>query len=181
MDFETFCHDHQVEVSARQIPARSSGDWDTKPEPIHFYVTLTIKGKPLWSGEYSQGIGIAEAWAKKNKSRFLFDYRIREMLTAGPGRGKRWHPDSEYWTKIRETYGKAVERGGVLSAAEILNCLQLDASNSDQPFGEWAADFGYSDDSIKAKKIWETCNDLRRTLRDNLGQLYPQFMELEEA
>lgn len=182
MDFETFCRDHEIAITARQISDRPN--WDTSPDypdPVHFHVTLTIKGKPLWSGEYSQGIGIAERWAKKNLSRFLFNWDMRDRLKYGPGRNKRWHRDSDYWTQIRDQYGRAVQRGGLLSAAEVLTCLQMDISNADEKFEHWAADFGYSDDSIKARRIWEDCNTIRRDLRDALGPLFSQFQELEEA
>ena len=60
---------------------------------------------------------------------------------------------------------------------DILAGLISDAQGSDQEFAEWASDLGYDSDSIKAKAIWDQCNDTRRFLErafsaDSLDQAY---------
>jgi hypothetical protein len=61
---------------------------------------------------------------------------------------------------------------------DIFGSLLSDAAGADVPFVEWAADLGYSDDSISAKRIWETCNDIRRALARMLGPDFERAAEL---
>lgn len=64
------------------------------------------------------------------------------------------------------------------SAATVLHCLLLDASATDQSFVGWASEFGYSDDSIEARKTYDACV---KTAHD-LGALFtkPQLDHLRE-
>jgi hypothetical protein len=43
------------------------------------------------------------------------------------------------------------------TAASVLSSLLLDASTTEQSFEEWASAFGYSDDSIEARKTYDAC------------------------
>lgn len=194
--FEAFAARHGITLTAQHIPARTDGfgqDNGDRPAPVHFHVILTMGNRTLWSGEYSVGIGHAEAYARENLNRCRaiggakFVDQVRHPLPYG----KRYLPSADYWTHCRALYVRAVERQGkpdgpkrtypyVLTAAEILLSLQMDVASSDQPFPDWAADYGYSDDSIKARKVWEACNDTRRALQSALGDAWAEFEGLEE-
>lgn len=50
------------------------------------------------------------------------------------------------------------------TAASVLYSLLLDAQGAEQPFGYWAADYGYDTDSIKALGIYNACCEIRRDL-----------------
>ena len=199
--FEEFVIANQIEMVATRIPNRTGTAWEQKgdtPEPIHFHVLLTVKSdekiKTLWSGEYSQGIGIVERWALKAKPTAMMMARVgHESMKTLIEWGKRYHHDSEYWEHMRVAYSKAVAKQGittttgkkptpiVLPTAEILHCLQLDTMNVDQNFEDWAADLGYSEDSREAYGIWEDCNKIRRTMRDSLGtEKFAEFENLQE-
>ena len=44
--------------------------------------------------------------------------------------------------------------------ADVMSSIVLDASALDEPFHSWAHEFGYDEDSIKAKKLYETCHEI---------------------
>jgi len=43
---------------------------------------------------------------------------------------------------------------------DILYSLQVDSGALDEPFKDWCSNFGYDDDSMKAKKIYEACQEM---------------------
>lgn len=51
------------------------------------------------------------------------------------------------------------------SAAGVLYSLIADSAAYDMSFSEWCADFGYSDDSIKAMGTYTACREIRKKLR----------------
>ena len=65
------------------------------------------------------------------------------------------------------------------TVADVLDSLRSDATDSDVPFEEWAADLGFDPDSRKSVRPWNACNDARRQLRDWLGA--DLMAELEEV
>ena len=64
---------------------------------------------------------------------------------------------------------------------DVLYCLVSDAQCArDVSFAEWAADMGYSDDSIKAKATYDACRDCYFELRrlcdlDELSELFQDY------
>lgn len=197
MTYEEFCEKWGITV---ELMPTTRDDWDggeingrKTPEPSHFYYVLKRgDGRTIHDGKYSQGIGHAEAWAKKNKNCFMRYSTTRDFLNNPPMPGCYIRADADYWQDIRDEYAKAVCRGGkersgptgqkhpvLLPASDILMSLHMDAMGSDQPFEDWAVDLGYDGDSIKAKAIWEACNDIRRALNANLPS--GALAELEEC
>jgi hypothetical protein len=191
-EFIDFANANEIEMTATRIPSRTGDAWESRadtPDPIHFHILLTVKAggklRTLWSGDYSQGIGIVERWALKAKPSAMMTARVgRESMRTLIEWNKKYRHDSEYWEHMRVAYAKAVTTQGakpVLSVAEILQCLQMDIMNADQNFEDWAGDLGYSEDSIKARGIWDDCNKIRRTMRDALGaEFFAAFEELQE-
>lgn len=53
--------------------------------------------------------------------------------------------------------------------AEVLHSLVLDASAADENFNDWCANYGYSDDSIKALNIYKACLETAQTLRKHFS------------
>lgn len=205
-EFIDFANANEIEMTATRIPSRTGDAWESRadtPDPIHFHILLTVKAggklRTLWSGDYSQGIGIVERWALKAKPSAMMTARVgRESMRTLIEWGKKYRHDSEYWEHMRVAYARAVAKQGtvnesartfqgkkpapiVLPVADILHCLQMDIMNADQNFEDWAGDLGYSEDSIKARDIWEDCNKIRRTMRDALGaEKFAAFEELQE-
>jgi len=66
---------------------------------------------------------------------------------------------------------------------EVLNCLFLDSSAHEQCFQDWASDFGYDTDSIKAKSTYEACIEnyfkLKKALGNKYSEIKKQIEELE--
>lgn len=51
------------------------------------------------------------------------------------------------------------QSGWTPDAIEILNCIARDGDALDATFEDWAAEFGYDQDSRKAEKIYRACQD----------------------
>lgn len=83
------------------------------------------------------------------------------------------------------SHGEAVERNPhdrvalrqgkwihkVPKVADVLYCLLSDAQGADQPFEDWASDYGFDSDSRKALAIYETCVATHKALRAGLPSL----------
>lgn len=55
------------------------------------------------------------------------------------------------------------------AVADVLQSLFLDASAADLNFHDWCAEYGYSDDSIKALNTYKACLDTATALRKHLS------------
>jgi hypothetical protein len=58
------------------------------------------------------------------------------------------------------------------NAADVLDCLASDAASleSSQGFADWCSEFGYSEDSRKARRIFKTCQQQAKNLKRLLGE-----------
>lgn len=74
------------------------------------------------------------------------------------GLGLRHKPDS--WGKRKPSKPKV---------ADVLYSLILDASAADENFHDWCANFGYSDDSIKAMNTYKACLETAQALRKHFS------------
>ena len=74
------------------------------------------------------------------------------------GLGLRNKPDS---------WGKRKPRK--LKVADVLHSLTLDASAADENFHDWCANYGYSDDSIKAMNTYKACLEVAQALRKHFS------------
>lgn len=74
------------------------------------------------------------------------------------GLGLRHKPDS--WGKRKPSKPKV---------ADVLHSLILDASAADENFHDWCANFGYSDDSIKAMNTYKACLETAQALRKHFS------------
>lgn len=53
--------------------------------------------------------------------------------------------------------------------ADVLHSLILDASAADENFHDWCANYGYSDDSIKAMTTYKACLEVAQALRKHFS------------
>lgn len=74
------------------------------------------------------------------------------------GLGLRHKPDS--WGKRKPRKPKV---------ADVLHSLILDASAADENFHDWCANYGYSDDSIKAMNMYMACLETAQALRKHFS------------
>lgn len=99
----------------------------------------------------------------------MTEYRV--TLTR-PGKGPRDPMAFPYFM------GKAHTRGPKL--ADVLESLASDVSALHMPFDEWAAEFGYDEDSRKAERLYHKCRELAAKLREFLGPgLYRDLVNVE--
>jgi hypothetical protein len=54
--------------------------------------------------------------------------------------------------------------------ADILHSLTMDASAADENFSDWCANFGYSDDSLKALNTYKQCLEIATALRKHFDR-----------
>lgn len=82
----------------------------------------------------------------------------------------------------RFVYQGYYSQGSALSrpqGEDILNALIMDTLNIEQGFRDWCSEYGYSDDSIKAHKIYSTCLDEYEQLKKLFN--YNELKELYEC
>lgn len=53
--------------------------------------------------------------------------------------------------------------------ADVLHSLIMDASAADENFHDWCANYGYSDDSIKAMNAYKACLEVAQALRKHFS------------
>jgi hypothetical protein len=53
--------------------------------------------------------------------------------------------------------------------ADVLHSLTMDASAADQNFHDWCAEYGYSDDSIKALNTYKACLEIGVAMRKHFS------------
>ena len=56
------------------------------------------------------------------------------------------------------------------SNADILHSLTVDAAAADENFSDWCANYGYSDDSIKALNTYKQCLEIATALRKHFDR-----------
>ena len=77
-------------------------------------------------------------------------------------------------------YSMGLAHTGEPTAEDVLDCLASDASSADQPFEEWASDYGYDPDSRKAERIYQVVVKQRAALERFLGpELFAELLEAE--
>lgn len=120
---------------------------------------------------FKTGIGLrAEPTAQaRNMAKYQF-----------PGLTKNDIDRRTSWGKRYLAYLESLRKPKAPTAASVLHCLLLDAGARDQSFMDWASDYGYDTDSIKALGIYNECcetskklstifnRDLQAKLRDAL-------------
>lgn len=186
--FEAFAEEHGIEIQAQSVSNRPDADEDAwSKESLHFFVTLTRPDrtpefKPnrppivVWSGFYSVGSAHPEMWAKANKGKVGF--RVHDALR----KLKLENPRSLYAEGARKEIREAYRKAAPLKVADILYSLQMDSHDWESTFEDWCANLGYDDDSRKAYRIFEACQNTAKTLLRSLGrENFDKFLDLQEV
>ena len=86
---------------------------------------------------------------------------------------KAGHWSTDYFTglghraKARQSWAKPTPRKP--KVADVLHSLTMDASAADQNFHDWCAEYGYSDDSIKALNTYKACLEIGVAMRKHFS------------
>jgi hypothetical protein len=178
---------HGITMTAQSVADRPDalGDSDWHKNADHFFITLLRLPSGfcsdrlpvvLWSGFYSNGSGHPMPWARENRKDL--DHRTRIALD----RAKNSRPNSLYAEEAREQVRAAYRKAAPIRIEDVLLSLQMDCSGWFEAFEDWAQDLGYDSDSIKAKGIFDACQDIARAMRRGLGaDVFEKFQELEEV
>jgi len=137
------------------------GDWPH----ISYQCRLARNGREVWSGPYKLGIGhvkIVDPY-KTHTSAFL-SVDEKNMLSTTSRR-----PGAQFKDKKRQASAcasLALAQKVTPKLPDVLHSLLLDgaAHFDSQTFEDWCADYGYSDDSIKARDTFETCERIGKAL-----------------
>jgi hypothetical protein len=136
--------------------------------------------------------GIVMAQNDTNPTVHQFIERLGLKMTASPlakrsGPTDDWHKFASHWECVitnprgytmRVEYSMGPAHKVPPTLADVLDCLASDASGFDAAdcFATWAAEFGYSDDSIKARDTYEACGAETKLLRALLGEDYETLL-----
>lgn len=125
----------------------------------------------VWTGEYRLGVGHV-----KSKPRPFLTQEEQGIADALNRGGGKWLCRLEMVADVAAKLAKTQKVMPHLN--DVCHSLLMDGAAffDGQRFEDWAADFGYSDDSIKAKETFETCDRIGRDLsrhfsRDELSGL----------
>lgn len=139
---------------------------------IAYTVELLLDGKVVWTGPYKLGVGHVK-WPKEHTLNISCSPATRG-LTADEENVCRIHARGQVLKKTPG--GMATEASTAAKLAQIqkikpkiedvCHSLVMDGSAyfDGLRFEDWCADYGYSDDSIKAKETFETCDRIGRDL-----------------
>lgn len=154
------------------------GKFEEPDWPCIGYVVRFTKGGVSLVEEYKLGVDHVK-WPKT----------FAQIPQGTPGRlipvfnALRNHPNATLKNKLEHAEAAAllaVKQKVAPKPHEVFACLcrdGLDAHN--QSFENWALDFGYDSDSIKAKKVYDHCIDIYHKMAALIGRdLIVKFAEL---
>lgn len=126
-------------------------------------ITMTLK-------ELAQGVRIE---AKQGEASMTWDKRDKWQQEANDWRvtlhyqGRRYSFD--YW--------QGVGIKDAPTAEGVLESLLADTQSACGSFNDFCKDYGYSEDSIKAKRIYDACHRQDRRLKKLFGADYQAFVD----
>lgn len=179
-----------ITVRARVVPQRTDRDPDDwSPTAKHLAVEIFKGETVVMRTEYSIGSGIAEQYVQAAPfcKKVLGWGQDRDMLNNPPRRnsiGFLSALDKAFGHLIARSFSTGIEkawerpydtqmrRTRTKLRNDVVAALLMDAGGSDEFFEDWAADLGMPTDSIKAKQMWDRCNDTRRQLQSILHGKY---------
>ena len=143
-------------LTTRFIPWSLSRSAEEKTPSLNWNCTLS-RGRHSYSFPYTKGSGHCHAY--RNPVRFpdgrKDEYATKEAIRHECETGKKATPPS---------------------LEEVCYSLFMDAYDGD--FEDWCSEYGYSDDSIRAKAMYEECRRTHRTLQRMFGPHYDSLKEL---
>lgn len=158
MKIETFVERHGITIEAK--PVALAAHWTGDKEAQSWECTLKC-GKREMVTSFTKG-SAHRTWSLRAGVACGYD-RPRTYRTNMPASAPR-----NAYTYDKEAF-LAWSVPTPPSAAEVLDCLAMDASAMDESFEDWAADFGYDTDSRKAEAAYTACRESGFALRKLLG------------
>lgn len=166
---------HKLGVTAVFIPFSQSRNKDSDMMNLNWKVTLTCNGRSVVTTNYSAGQAHCPAYENPPKlSNGAIDkYLQRKRITDECQNGKV--------SKLTE-HGSRFAIGGAPILPDECDVIYALVSDSDVlnycSFEQWASDFGYDEDSRKAKSIYDDCMSIALNLRGGLGDSVMSELQL---
>lgn len=159
LDIRNVLTEMGVTMTSEFVPFSRSRNQNSKDLSINWKVTVN-RGSRSLTTDYMQGIGhlpepiTPTYWGKKK-------YMENELIERACSTGTI-HKYSDSMGSFIDTKVKLKEP----TIDEVLYCLVSDANVIDYPsFADWAHDYGYNDDSITDKKVYDDCMHLALQMR----------------
>lgn len=161
---------------ARFIPFSVSRNSKEKNPSLNWIVTLQRNGRDVLTTDYMAGCGHCPAYKnaaiKKSCGSYLHHEAIRHECETGETVLRAMYQGSPTFMVDRK---KPI----LPDTCDVVYSLILDASALDSSsFEDWCADYGYSDDSIKARQTFDACLAHGMKLRAAIGN--DTFATLQE-
>lgn len=135
---------------------------------IRYTVTLARNGKAFWSGPYKLGTGHVK-WPSEPElmvGKYLRPFMGKDeaLRAVWAKRGNRRLIAED---EAKAAAGLAYVQKVAPTLDSVLGSLLSDGSChfDGERFEDWCSNYGYSDDSIKAKDIFDTCEAIGKDLR----------------
>lgn len=148
---------------------------EVKDMKLQWSVTIFYKGKLLVTTPYSAGIAHIPGYEylrHPGGGLTLHDYDIiKRIVTSGKGA----------LVKYGANVNHSLHSDPILpKLADVMYCLIIDADAINySSYEDWAANFGYDEDSRKGEAIYRVCLDTALKLRSGLGNA--KIEELQQA
>lgn len=111
-----------------------------------FKVSILKNDKPVYSTVYHMGIGHAEIINKVGMKQPELEKHIKEAAVSGTSR----------YTYSRD-FKNLIVKAPTPELNDVFYALVMEADAINYTFSEWCSNYGYSDDSIKAKSAYDGC------------------------
>lgn len=152
-----------VSLSAVFVPFSKSRNQDEPNPSLNWLMTLHKNGANILTTDYMQGSGYCPAHANPT----TFSNGRRDNYETN----RRIRLECETGNITRLGGGTTKKKIAPPTARDVMHCLLLDSAVLDcGGFSEWCADYGYSDDSISARRLYDTCIDTALKLRGAFGE-----------
>jgi hypothetical protein len=159
-EIETLLTDNGITIACEFVPFSRSRN--AKPNAkindltLNWKITVQHKGRDVLTCDYSAGIAHAPSYKQKWGSGFT----IKEAKQL------RNECETGFRAKLPQP-------------ADVISSLILDGQAMDyRSFSEWADEFGYDGDSIKAKAIYDQCLAHGLAIKNTIGdELYAALSE----
>lgn len=161
--FAAQCLEHGLSMgSCRFVPFSQSRNAQEKQPNLNYVVGIHHNGRLLFELDYSMG----QAYCPSYKTFKAGSYEQRQGIAIECETGKIAR---KAWGYSGNAY-MSTKGIPTPNPSNILSCIFLDCSALNySSFEEWARDFGYDTDSIKAKSVYDTCLGYALKLRNSLG------------
>lgn len=159
-------------ITAVFVPWSQSRNKGEKMPSLNWRITLQCKGRDVLTCDYSAGSGYCPI--NKN-SQFKRTASPRDMRDAIAEECERGKAVKRAFSAGGFIYGDAIEP----DARDVIASLIADSCAMDSTFTDWAADYGFSPDSIAGRAVYDECIAHAVALRAAVG--WAMFEALREA